>query len=81
MIAADVDLSTTVELGELVRGVEGDEVASDEALAKEILQSGEVTLVKSVGVGGQDVAIAKVVADLAEKLGGIGTVVQGYDAA
>ncbi|VDC04518.1 unnamed protein product [Peniophora sp. CBMAI 1063] len=81
LIAAGVDFATAVELGELVQGVKGDEVISDGALAKEVLQSGEVTLVKSVGVGGQDVAIAKAVADLAEKLGGIGTVVRGYDQA
>ncbi|KZV65609.1 NAD(P)-binding protein [Peniophora sp. CONT] len=81
LIKAGVDFSRTVELGELVQEVEGDKVISNEDLAKEVLQSGEVTLVKSVGVGGQDVAIAKAVADLAEKMGGIGTVVHGYDAA
>ena len=80
LIAAEVNLTTTVEIGELVREVNGDDIVSNEALAKEVLQRGEVTLVKSVGVGGQDVAIAKAVADLAEKLGGIGTVVSGYDA-
>jgi ornithine cyclodeaminase len=65
----NIDPAQLVELGELVNG---DSEALDRA------KSGEVTLFKSVGLGVQDVAIAGLVLDEAEKMG-LGTEVPGYD--
>lgn len=59
-----------VEIGEIVNEQPG-------ALDK-VAASGDVTLFKSVGLGVQDVAIASVVLDEAERLG-LGSVVPNYD--
>ena len=64
-IHAGIKAEQLVELGELVRdGIEEDQ--------------GDITIFKSVGLGVQDVGIAKLVVERAEKMG-IGRWVEGYD--
>lgn len=58
--------------------VEIGKVVKDKFKAETIKQSGDVTMFKSVGLGVQDVAVAQVVLDQAEKLG-LGSVIEDYD--
>ncbi|KAI0026718.1 hypothetical protein K488DRAFT_64938, partial [Vararia minispora EC-137] len=80
LIGAGVRFEGCVEIGELVRGVDSRSgvVEADEERCGRV-RGAEVTVVKSVGVGAQDVGIAGVVVAEAEERG-VGTLVQNYDA-
>ncbi|KAI0315493.1 NAD-binding protein [Amylostereum chailletii] len=82
LIAAGIPPEDVTEIGELVRPqADGgfDEWTVDEEGRAKVTAAGDVTIVKSVGVGAQDVAIAIAVAERAFSKG-VGTVVEGYDA-
>jgi ornithine cyclodeaminase/alanine dehydrogenase-like protein (mu-crystallin family) len=66
IIDAELTENELIEIGTLVRAV------ASEAIAK-IKAAGNVTVFKSVGVGAQDVAIAALMVELAEKDGKVGT--------
>ena len=57
---------------------EGTRTPDEGVVARHVRAAGDVTLIESVGVGAQDVAIAAAVAARAEARG-IGTVVPEYD--
>ncbi|ORY34322.1 hypothetical protein BCR39DRAFT_517682 [Naematelia encephala] len=72
LISAGITQEGMIELGEVLSDDRGDDVKI------KVQQSGDIVLFKSVGVGIQDVAVAKVVLDEAERRG-VGTVIQDYD--
>lgn len=71
-IDAGIKGEDLVELGELVN--EGGSLR----VGEEDGNGSDITIFKSVGVGIQDVGIAKLVVERAEKMG-IGRLVEGYD--
>jgi len=75
LVEAEMLERELVEIGVLVRGGEGGEGEVERAKVK---AAGDVTVFKSVGVGAQDVAIAALMVELAEKDGKVGTRV-AYD--
>ncbi|KZT04032.1 NAD-P-binding protein [Laetiporus sulphureus 93-53] len=83
LISANLGESDLVELGELLH-YESDEPADGATYAprtemvRNVRNSGEVTIFKSVGVGVQDVAIAAAVVDRANSCG-VGLKVDNYD--
>ncbi|GAB1520925.1 hypothetical protein RhiTH_004014 [Rhizoctonia solani] len=73
LIDASITEDELVEIGTLVR--EGSEAAK---AIERVRQAGDVTVFKSVGVGAQDVGVAGLMVELAEKDGRVGTRV-AYD--
>lgn len=76
VIDANLSASDLVELGELI-DFEDTDKWSPQAERIEEIQSGDVTIFKSVGVGVQDAAISRAVVDAAKGYG-IGTVIDNY---
>lgn len=74
IIDAGVSTEDIVEIGEIVEetgeGKEGE--------AMKVKAAGDVTIFKSVGVGVQDVAIAKIVVEKASSMG-VGTKIPDFD--
>lgn len=83
IVLVDSKEACEAEAGELQNLTEEEmieigDVVKDKPKADKIKQAGDVTMFKSVGLGVQDVAIAQVVLDQAEKLG-LGSVIEDYD--
>lgn len=88
LIKAGVEQGSIVEIGELLlqdkdgRGISPHGARTASALpTNPDACTGPITIFKSVGIGLQDVIIAKEVVSHAKNMSGVGTLVEGYDAA
>lgn len=83
IVLVDSKEACEAEAGEL-QDLKGDQmieigdVVMEKSKAGNIKEAGNVTMFKSVGLGVQDVAIAQVVLEQAEKMG-LGSVIEDYD--
>ena len=74
LIDAQLPASNMIEVGEIVQET-GEAVTSK---AMEVKAAGDVTIFKSVGIGLQDVAIAKIVVEKASSIG-VGVRIPDFD--
>lgn len=88
LLKAGVDPASILEIGELIsrkRGLSQAQISSPLPMYSEksphsVLFTGPITMFKSVGVGLQDVIIAKEVVSHAKNTMDVGTLIERYDA-